>query len=73
MAKTDTERPGIPAPLIRPLVEFMESHGLDRIDIRLDAAAPEDELVVQEVLGDNALPDSMSRDAGVMMVVKLDQ
>lgn len=69
MTTTHTERPAIPAPLIEPIVQFMADNDVERVDIRRDASEP---LIQHEVLSDNAVPESLSRDAGVMVVVKVE-
>lgn len=68
MTTTDIEHRPIPAALIEPLVKYMEAHAVARVDIRRDGDEP---MRQQEVLTDDEVPDSLSRDAGVMVVVKV--
>jgi hypothetical protein len=68
MTTTHIERPAIPAPLIEPIVQFMEDNNVERVDIRRDGSEPD---IQHEVLSDNAMPESLSRDAGVMVVVRV--
>ncbi|AMM22780.1 hypothetical protein AX769_21835 (plasmid) [Frondihabitans sp. PAMC 28766] len=70
MRTTDTERPTIPASLIEPLVKYMAAHNIERVDVRLDEA---ESLEQRVVLTDDEAPDSLSRDAGVMVVVKVNR